>query len=223
MNAGIEQRESEKKKCNTMPKIRPGMRKPPKGFDIVAPKLDEYEEEMKTAVLAPHAGKRKVESTWEIARINWERTRYVFTAHRRGLVDKTVFEYCVENQFIDGSLAAKWLLKGYERLCCVQCVHRGNHNFGGSCVCRVPAKDRAAGVACSSCGCTGCASGDSGRSPWAPREPAAVPDAVDEEDVAKPNLCSHGDGTDALAKQAESGAGSAATAPLASACCDPTK
>lgn len=144
------------------------MRKPPHGFELLNDKLDEFEASMREAVYEPHEGKRKIEATWAIARVNWERTRFVFQAFRRGVVSKAVFEYCADSKLIDGSLATKWMLKGYERLCCVQCVHRNNHSFGGSCVCRVPIKDRMQreGVQCCTCGCHGCASGDGEGNPW---------------------------------------------------------
>lgn len=53
------------------------------------------------------------------------------------------------------------LQPGYERLCCLRCIQPRDHNFGTTCVCRVPKHLREEKVVeCVHCGCKGCASGD---------------------------------------------------------------
>ena len=50
---------------------------------------------------------------------------------------------------------------GFERLCCLRCMQTRDHNFGTTCVCRVPKHLREDKVIeCIHCGCRGCASGD---------------------------------------------------------------
>lgn len=175
-----------------MPLIRPGMRKPPPGFEAIQAKLEAFEEEMKLATQeesrgvvgqttrprraaansgasAGHKRSREPvddESTptvdndqeavrtnaenepevqsrneasasssaeavssqapvpplWRMAAINRARTRYVFSAYtKQHLISKEVYDYCVEAQLIDGGLARRWRLPGYERLCCTAC------------------------------------------------------------------------------------------------------
>lgn len=144
-----------------MPKIRPGMKRPPPGFEKIAEGLDAFDDEMKAAINEPHKGKRKVEATWAVADVSRRRTRFVFDKFQSKEISQQVFDYCCENRFIDAALAKKWRLSGYERLCCLQCVFPKNHAFEGSCICRVPKKDRRVeDIECATCGCTGCASGD---------------------------------------------------------------
>mgnify|MGYP002776898163 CR=1 FL=1 len=53
------------------------------------------------------------------------------------------------------------LQSGYERLCCLCCIQPRDHNYGTTCVCRVPKHLREEKVIeCVHCGCKGCASGD---------------------------------------------------------------
>ncbi|KPA77502.1 hypothetical protein ABB37_06889 [Leptomonas pyrrhocoris] len=167
-----------------MPLIRPGMRKPPPGFDVVQAKLEEFEAEMKLATQEESKGvvgqttrPRRADSShhkrprehdtqnasaeddvardtatdkgeasapdasaspsptaaaegedapvpplWRMAAINRARTRYVFHAYtKQRTISKEVYDYCVEMQLIDGGLARRWRLPGYERLCCTAC------------------------------------------------------------------------------------------------------
>ena len=137
------------------------MPKPPAGFEDVVDILNAYEAEMKEAINAPHENRRRIESTWDVSSVNFRRTRELGKMLRTGQISKEVFEYCAKMGFVDGGLAKKWKLKGYERLCCVQCVNPKNHDHGGTCVCRVPASKRQAGdIQCATCGCSGCASGE---------------------------------------------------------------
>ncbi len=144
-----------------MPKQRPGRRKPPADLsDELDAELCSFEKRMKEAVLASSAGKRRTESLWEVAKVNWQRTRFVYDLHRSGKVSQDVVDYCVECQLIDQALMARWSIAGYERLCCLQCAQGKTHQHGTACVCRVPERLRkAAPGPCAACGCTGCCSG----------------------------------------------------------------
>ncbi|CCW69548.1 unnamed protein product [Phytomonas sp. Hart1] len=163
-----------------MPRIRPGMKKPPPGFEVINDVLDTYEDAMKLALQAESDGvvgqtscprrtkdnssfaegkRRRVEGVhaednindaednevnnfeessqndhndqhtveripplWRIAKINYERTRYVFDAFfRLKTISKEVYDYCCEMQFIDVGLLRRWRLPGYEHLCCTSC------------------------------------------------------------------------------------------------------
>ncbi|EPY29607.1 bud site selection protein 31, partial [Strigomonas culicis] len=199
-----------------MPRIRPGMKKPPPGFEIVNEKLDEYEEDMKLALqeesngvvgrtTTQQQGKRqraaeaalsaaakrtradvdeenggadpppgddrrpgdvKDEATldedkvnqqeggeeggespvpplWKIAKINYDRTRFVFDAYaRKKAITKEVFDYCVEMQFIDGGLARRWRLPGYEKLCCTACGTPGGASIAAGITSRFALRDK---------------------------------------------------------------------------------
>ncbi|KAH8611314.1 putative G10 protein [Trypanosoma vivax] len=207
-----------------MPKIRPGMRRPPPGFELITEKLDEYDADMRLAMaedplLAKHTtgpqnNKKDACSTadnekdndcdacvsadngedmprpepplWRVARINRERTRYVYDAyHREKKINKDVLDYCCEMNFVDAGLVRRWGLPGYERLCCTACCVPGGASATarmvskytnrdkkerrtqdgtgseGTCVCRVPKEKRRAKnfSGCTACGCVGCSSG----------------------------------------------------------------
>ncbi|KAF8291649.1 putative G10 protein [Trypanosoma cruzi] len=210
-----------------MPKIRPGMRRPPPGFELINDKLDEYDTEMRIvmaddpqqAQLPARSRKAKrggvatgstkedvkegkgaseaelgnsekpVPPLWRVARINRERTRYVFNAcYHEKTVSTDVLNYCCEMNFIDAGLVRRWKLPGYERLCCTACCvpgtasaaartvnkHTNRQSHGrrednggeeraeGTCICRVPAEQRRVKrlEGCTVCGCTGCGSGE---------------------------------------------------------------
>ncbi|CBH15726.1 hypothetical protein, conserved [Trypanosoma brucei gambiense DAL972] len=123
---------------------------------------------------------------WRVARINRERTRYVFNAcFRERIIAEEVLDYCCEMNFIDAGLVRRWSLAGYERLCCNTCClpgaaseaarmvnkfanrdkkdrrTNGNDDTGGTCICRVPDEKRLAKAftRCMVCGCSGCGSG----------------------------------------------------------------
>jgi bud site selection protein 31 len=143
------------------------MPKPPKGFELISAGLDEYDQAMKEALAETTEGKRKSELTHGIAKVNRQRTRFVFEAMKNKQIERRVVDYCVACCFIDGALVKLWSLPGYESACCVACVDGRQSTFGGACVCRVPGPDRVTPLCatrgCARCGCTGCsAAGESG-------------------------------------------------------------
>ncbi|KAI3461316.1 hypothetical protein Pfo_017979 [Paulownia fortunei] len=120
-----------------MPKVRTIRTKYPDGWESIDPTLRELNAMMRQAENVPHDGKRKHEAL-------------------------ELYEFCLEQGYADRNLIAKWKKPGYERLCCLHCIQRWDHNFATTCICRVPKQPREADVIeCVHCGCRGCASGDS--------------------------------------------------------------
>lgn len=181
-----------------MPLIRPGMRKPPPGFDVLQPTLEDFEDQMKIATQEESKGvvgqttrprhsdksaaaplKRprdddavveevREENTkggddadanasaspaepsasavpplWRMAAINRARTRYVFNAYAKTRsITKEVYDYCVEMQLIDGGLARRWRLPGYERLCCTACGVPGAASLAANTTAKYALRDK---------------------------------------------------------------------------------
>ena len=46
------------------------------------------------------------------------------------------FDWLVRNKIADGALIAKWRKPGYEILCSLLAIQKGNHNFGTTSHCR---------------------------------------------------------------------------------------
>lgn len=82
--------------------------------------------------------------------------------YKKEAISRELYQYCLDEGYADANLIAKWKKEGYEKLCCLRCVQTKDHNFGTTCVCRVPkAKlDTTKPIECNHCGCRGCASGD---------------------------------------------------------------
>ncbi len=69
----------------------------------------------------------------------------------------------VREKIADGALISKWRKPGYEILCSLLAIQKGNHNFGTTSHCRVPMKKRAPQQRVApdvQTGCICCASGD---------------------------------------------------------------
>lgn len=141
----------------------PKAKKPPKGFNYLAPILSALENELRDKVRESNAGKRNTESMWPVHQINWQRSRYVYdmyyTHHK---ISKKVYDYCIKNKLVDAALIAKWKKTGYERLCSTYVINSNNYKFGTTSICRVPLKDRSPEQLTAqdpTTGCRGCASG----------------------------------------------------------------
>jgi len=82
--------------------------------------------------------------------------------YKKKQISKDLYDYCLIEKWADANLIAKWKKDGFEKLCCLQCIQKSNHNFEKACLCRVPKAKLEAGkiVECSHCGCRGCASMD---------------------------------------------------------------
>lgn len=69
----------------------------------------------------------------------------------------------MREKIADGALIAKWRKPGYEILCSMLAIQKGNHNFGTTSHCRVPLRLRAPQQRVTpdvQTGCVCCASGD---------------------------------------------------------------
>eukprot|EP01111_Echinosteliopsis_oligospora_P010300 TRINITY_DN3177_c0_g1_i1.p1 TRINITY_DN3177_c0_g1~~TRINITY_DN3177_c0_g1_i1.p1 ORF type:complete len:146 (-),score=30.66 TRINITY_DN3177_c0_g1_i1:64-501(-) len=145
-----------------MPKVRTTKTKPPKGWEEIEPTVNELNQKMREAELEPHEGKRKSESVWPIFRLHHQRSKYVYDLFRKKEISRELYEWCLNEGIADRNLIAKWKKPGYEKVCCLICVQKKDHNFGTTCICRVPRakleEDRV--VECVHCGCHGCSSGD---------------------------------------------------------------
>ena len=147
-----------------MPRIKTMRTKtPPKGWETIEPTLKELYAKLRELENSPPIGKRKPESLWPIMKVNHQISRYIYVKHYvEKTISKDLFEYCVREKWIDNNLVGKWRKPGYEKVCCLMCLQPTNHNFGTTCICRVPKKDLAVGklIECQHCGCRGCASCD---------------------------------------------------------------
>lgn len=138
--------------------------KPPEGWELIEEVIDDFELQMKEAVNEEHEGKRKNELTWKINRIHWEKNRFVYDLmYVRKVMARDLFDYLVREKIADGPLIAKWRKPGYEILCSMLAIQKGNHNFGTTSHCRVPLSKRASQQRITpdvQIGCISCASGD---------------------------------------------------------------
>jgi bud site selection protein 31 len=91
-------------------------------------------------------------------------------------MSRELYDYLVREKIADGALISKWRKPGYEILCSMLAIQKGNHNFGTTSHCRVPLKQRAAQQRITpdvQTGCICCASGDGrfGGPIWCPPHP----------------------------------------------------
>lgn len=158
-------------------------KKPPEGWELIEEVIEDFEGQMKEAVNEEHEGRRKNELAWKIHRIHWEKNRFIFDLmYQRKVMSKPLFEYLVREKIADGGLISKWRKPGYEILCSMLAIQKGNHNFGTTSHCRVPLHKRGSQQRLTpdvQIGCISCASGDGkfGGPVW-------WNTPLDEEDVA---------------------------------------
>eukprot|EP00658_Telonema_sp_P-2_P031800 TRINITY_DN23720_c0_g1_i4.p1 TRINITY_DN23720_c0_g1~~TRINITY_DN23720_c0_g1_i4.p1 ORF type:complete len:213 (-),score=46.86 TRINITY_DN23720_c0_g1_i4:246-884(-) len=143
-------------------------KKPPPGWDIVEPGLEEFERKMKEAMEEPHEGKRKAECTWKVHKIHWERNRFIFQLYfKEKQISKAMYDYLCRQKIADGALIAKWRKPGYEYLCSLSAIDTRNTNYGTASICRVPLHLRGDRPTPSiTTGCISCASTDKGAPIW---------------------------------------------------------
>lgn len=95
-----------------MPKVRRSRKKPPEGWELIEPTLEELEQKMREgkngdvnkishllivfmflAETEPHEGKRINESLWPIFKIHHQKSRYIYDLfYRRKAITKEVSE-----------------------------------------------------------------------------------------------------------------------------------
>lgn len=146
-----------------MPRIRTmNSRKPPEGWDKVESFLDEMNKKMRSLENEDTSKKRKNEILWPIFQITHQKSRYIYEMYyKRKEISKDLYDYLVQEKYVDGALISKWRKQGYENLCCIKCIQTTDSNFNNTCICRVPKSSLGDKVLqCVNCGCRGCASGD---------------------------------------------------------------
>jgi len=144
-------------------------KKPPAGWELVEPTIEQFEQQMKEAVDEDHSGKRKNELTWRIHRIHHEKNRYIFDLYyKRKAISKELYDYMVREKIADGPLISKWRKPGYEKLCSLLAISTRDTNFGTVSICRVPLSQRSAAQIAPSVvtGCVSCCSCDEGAPIW---------------------------------------------------------
>jgi bud site selection protein 31 len=136
----------------------------PEGFDMIEEVIDDFEQQMRDAVNEEHEGKRKNEGNWKIHRLHWEKNRFIFDLmYTRKVMSKQLYDFLVREKIADGALISKWRKPGYEILCSLLAIQKGNHNFGTTSHCRVPMRNRTPQQKITpdvQTGCICCASGD---------------------------------------------------------------
>lgn len=139
-------------------------KKPPEGWELIEDVIQDFEQQMADAVNEEHEGKRKAELTYKIHRIHWEKNRFIYDLmYQRKVMSRELFDYLCREKIADGALIAKWRKPGYEILCSMLAIQKGNHNFGTTSHCRVPLHLRSSQQRITpdvQTGCISCASGD---------------------------------------------------------------
>lgn len=130
-----------------MPKVRTvrnKARKPPEGWDLIEPTIEELDAKMREAETESHEGKRRAEALWPIFKIHHQRSRYIYDLfYKRKAISRELYDYCIKNRIADAALIAKWKkqgmhlqlsrfktgpqhspskILGYENLCCLKCI-----------------------------------------------------------------------------------------------------
>lgn len=141
--------------------------KAPPGFEKVKPTLDEFDSQLREVhgAKTSKVSAKKNEHLWQVLRIHHERSRYIYHLfYKRRAISKDLYEWLLRQGIADRQLIAKWKKRGYEKLCCLQCIQRNESTHGSTCICRVPRaqleRDDTAFHQCVHCGCHGCASTD---------------------------------------------------------------
>jgi len=155
------------RRSGAMPRIRTlNTKKAPEGWDDVAPQLEEFASQMRDAVNEPHEGKRRNEATWQITRIHYERSRYIYELfYKKKAISRELYDFLLQEKHADAALIAKWKKPGYEYLCSLMAIDKRNSHFGTTAICRVPLHLRKPGNVGPSVhtGCISCSSAEAGR------------------------------------------------------------
>lgn len=148
-----------------MPKLKKvSTKQPPKGWELIEPTLSELNDKIKETNNTNE--NKNTESLWGILRLHHQMSRYIYELFTfKKEISKELYEYCLNEKWADKNLIAKWKKPGYEKVCCLMCIQPKNHNYGTTCICRVPKSDLDKGklVECKHCGCRGCVTYDIGK------------------------------------------------------------
>lgn len=132
----------------------------PQDYELVRPTLEKLRGKLKDAQKTSLKAESKYSSLWPILQASRQISRYVYLMYyERQMILKELYGFLLQEKDVDANLIAKWKKKGYEKLCCVQCIVKPDPTVS-TCICRVPVKD--AGDKnfdrCVNCGCSGCSS-----------------------------------------------------------------
>lgn len=134
------------------------------GWEAIESVIEGFEQQMKDAVAEDHAGKRKAETTWRVHRIHFEKNRFIFDLmYKQKALSRELYDYMVRQKIADGALIAKWRKPGFNNLCSMLAIQKGDSNFGTTAFCRVPLHARGPNGALSPSvrtGCISCADND---------------------------------------------------------------
>jgi bud site selection protein 31 len=138
-------------------------KRPPEGWDLIESSIEDFESQMRDAVAEEHEGKRN-ELTWRIHRVHWEKNRFLFDLrYKRKALSQELYDYLCREKIADQALISKWRKPGYENLCSLLSIQKGDTNFGTASICRVPMGARAPAQRLTPnvrTGCISCVSGD---------------------------------------------------------------
>lgn len=132
----------------------------PEGYELVRPTLEKLRAKLKDAQRVSLKTESKQSSLWPILQLHRQISRYVYLMYyERRMILKEVYGFLLAQKDVDANLIAKWKKKGYEKLCCVECIVRASL-LASTCICRVPSSDVGDRNpdGCVTCGCKGCAS-----------------------------------------------------------------
>ena len=76
---------------------------------------------------APIEGKRKTETVWPIFQLHHQMSRYIYEQfYKKKTISRELYDFCLNQKYGDAMLIAKWKKKGYEKLCCLQCISKSD-------------------------------------------------------------------------------------------------
>ncbi|KAI5963507.1 BUD31 [Candida pseudojiufengensis] len=136
---------------------------PPEGYSKIEPTIEKYKLKLKKATTTTSQATTKQQSQWELYRIIHQITKYIYELHKDKKINDSLYQWLILQDYCDKNLISKWRKRGYEKLCCLNCINGEN-----ICICRVPkfellkkdeTKDKI-DIECINCGCRGCASTD---------------------------------------------------------------
>ena len=95
---------------------------------MIEPTLVEFEPLREAVNAARHEGKRKWRG--ELAdppHLHYERNRYIYDLYyRQEKLSRQLYEFLVREKVVDGALISKWRKPGYEILCSMSAIQKGN-------------------------------------------------------------------------------------------------
>ena len=96
--------------------------------------------------------------------MHWEKNRFLFDLrYKRKALSQELYDYLCREKIADQALISKWWKPGYENLCSLLSIQKGDTNFGTASICRVPMGARAPAQRLTPnvrTGCISCVSGD---------------------------------------------------------------